>query len=221
MKLKALLLILTLLAPINVRSQSDDFRCNCVDYARQFVPLPRNLFTAADKHAIINSKFPRPGIAAIYDFNHVSAVTNVEVSGDGEVIVTIKEANNPTCTIGSRRGTLSQLKIKGFYDARFPVGNTPPQVIPGTAITGSAGRQIVTTIYGDGFDPASVQLVLLGGSYCGTTWGRCSVPTSAIQNRTTRSLTIPLTINSTGRYTLYVFNTRDGRSSNGIPVTIR
>lgn len=223
-KMKLLYLIPTVFLasvpfPIASLAQDDD-RCNCVLYARQSVrSLTYNLHTSTNKHRIINSMFPRPGAVAIFGFNHVAVVTATQVDRDGAIIVSIDEANFRPCDIGSRRGKLSDLQIVGFFDPRFSPGNTPPRVQTGTTINSSARRQINASISGEGYDPHSVQLVFLGGDYC-TIWGRCTVPTSVISNRTTTSLTGPLTINSPGRYSLYVFNSRDGRSSNAIPVTI-
>lgn len=213
-------IFLTLLtAPMAVVAQ-DETRCNCVLYARESVrSLPYNLHSTTDKHRIINSMFPRPGTVAIFSFNHVAVVTGTQVDSDGSIIVSINEANYKPCQIGTRRGKLSDLQIVGFFDPRFSSGNTPPRVRPGTTVNGVVRREILATISGEGFDPQSVQLILLGGSYC-TSWGRCTVPTSVMTNRTSRTLTGPLTINSPGRYSLYVFNPRDGRSSNAIPVLI-
>lgn len=204
----------------SISTAQEDVRCNCVLFARQRVPaLPSGLYNADDKRRIINSMFPRPGTVAVFSYNHVAAVTNVQSDTDGSLIVSIDEANYRPCQFGSRRGKMSELQIIGFFDPRFSPGNAPPQTRSVSTITGAAGRQLIATIAGSGFDPQSVQLVLMGGNYC-TTWGRCTVPTSVIANRTSGSLSGPLTINSPGRYSLYVFNSRDGRSSNAVPVTI-
>lgn len=204
----------------SISTAQEDVRCNCVLFARQRVPaLPSGLFNADDKRRIINSMFPRPGTVAVFSYNHVAVVTNVQIDTDGSLIVSIDEANYRPCQFGARRGKMSELQIIGFFDPRFSPGNAPPQVRFGSTVSGTARRQFIANIPGSGFDPQSVQLVLMGGNYC-TTWGRCTVPTSVIANRTSGSLSGPLTINSPGRYSLYVFNSRDGRSSNAIPVTI-
>lgn len=209
---------LLLTSPEAVAAQ-EDTRCNCVLFARQHVrSLPTGLYDENDKHRIINSMFPRPGTVAIFQYNHVAVVRNVEMQADGSLEVVIDEANYIPCRYGSRRGPLAALRIVGFFDPRFRAGDAPPRVRE-THLTAYAGREFKAHISGSGFDPDSVKVVLLGGDYC-KTWGRCSVPTSVITNLSSNSLAAPLTVNSPGKYSLYVFNERDGRSSNAIRLTI-
>ena len=216
----AVAMIFAIFSMPGISTAQEDNRCNCVLYARQRVPaLPSGLFNTEDKRRIINSMFPRPGTVAVFSYNHVAVVTNVQIDSDGSLVISIDEANYRPCQFGSRRGKMSDLQIVGFFDPRFNPGDMPPQVRPGSTLNGPTGRQFMANISGTGFDPQTVQLVLMGGNYCNT-WGRCVVPTSVISNRTRGTLSGPLTINSPGRYSLYVFNSRDGRSSNAIQLTI-
>ncbi len=94
----------------------NDTACNCVLYARTFVPsLPRGLFTLQDKKNIINSDRPSKGAVAIIDSGyspgHVAVVTNVNRDGT----ITIQEGNWNKCRIGSRTGSPQKLNILGYF----------------------------------------------------------------------------------------------------------
>ena len=83
---------------------------------------------------------------------------------------------------------------------------------------GYAGQQLYVSAAGAGFDTNTVQGIILGG-WCDS-FGKCAVPTGAMQNRTSTSLQIPVTLNSPGTYTLYLFNAASGKTSNGKQITI-
>lgn len=223
MKILAGLVVLILASSVPQFGQqnsntSNNIACNCVLYARSKVSsLPSGLNTQADKARIINSRFPKVGTIAIHSINHVSYVERTEVASDGTIRITLREANYQACQITSRSGTASQLGIIGYFDPAFSAGNTPPEVTSATPTSFRAGTQSIT-FSGRGFDAGSVQVVVLGGA-C-STWGRCVIPTSVITNRSSNRMTAPFTINGRGRYTAYIFNSREGRSSNGISITV-
>lgn len=201
------------------QSNTNNLACNCVLYARTLVPqLPTGLNTQADKARIINSRFPRVRSVAVHSINHVSVVDRVEVGSDGSLLITIREANYVSCRIGTRRGTAAQLGIIGYYDPAYPAGSSSPEVTSASPTTGRARNEIKVNVQGRNFDSGSVQVVVLGGA-C-SSWGRCLIPTPVITNRSSNRLTVPITLNNPGRYTAYVFNQRDGRSSNGFVVTV-
>lgn len=99
-----------------------EYACNCVDYARAFVPsLPRNLWTTEDKKRIKNTSSPKKGRVAIHNFNHVSVVVDVDDSGKNQSL-SIVEANFKTCQLtrrtarGKDMGKLEkELNIYGYY----------------------------------------------------------------------------------------------------------
>jgi hypothetical protein len=76
----------------------------------------------------------------------------------------------------------------------------------------------MVTASGSGFDPTTVQGVILGG-WCDT-FGKCAVKTPQITNPSSTSLQIPVTLNSAGTYTLYIFNQAAGKTSNGKTITV-
>lgn len=95
---------------------AESIACNCVLYARSFVPsLPRGLFSLQDKKSIINSYSPSKGSVAIIDsglkYGHVAVVTDVASNGT----ITIQEGNWKSCQTGSRKGTPQSLKVLGYF----------------------------------------------------------------------------------------------------------
>jgi len=95
--------------------QTHKDRCNCIKYARSFVPsLPYALWTLGDKRRICNSKKPEVGAIAMMavglPWGHAGYVN--AVSGK---LITIKEANYIPCRLTMVKGTASELKIVGYY----------------------------------------------------------------------------------------------------------
>ncbi len=97
-------------------------RCNCVLYARCLVPsLPFGLFTYADKKGIIiNAVTASPGAVAVMNisppYGHLGVVATVTKDRYGKVTsVTLKEGNYRNCTLTTRTGTPSSMKIVGYF----------------------------------------------------------------------------------------------------------
>lgn len=196
--------------------------CNCVLYARSQVPsLPYGLDTLASKIAIINHRFPRVGSVAVHNYSpdgHVSVVRNVVVQSDGNLYLTIDEANYKSCEFSRRYGTPDGLNIVGYYDPTYPSGQSSPKLDSLSTSTGAAGRPFIVTAYGSGFDPYSVRAVILGPG-C-STFNSCVVPNGALSNRSSSSAQVPLTLNNRGAYHLYLSNASSGKTSNGKKITI-
>lgn len=203
--------------------------CECTDYAHDLVPtLPHGLFTLNDKIATINHLFPQGNggsmsSVAVHNINgstgHVSVVTGVQVQSDGNLKVFITEKNITPCTVTARNGTMEALKIIGYFDPRYPVQSSFPNITSASNTTGKATKAFTVTINGSSFDPASVSAVILGGSFC-TTFSSCVIPNGNLLDKTTSSLKVPLQLNTTGSYRLYLFNSNQGKTSFGQPITV-
>ncbi|MFO0579669.1 MAG: CHAP domain-containing protein [Polyangia bacterium] len=87
---------------------------NCVCYARSRQPrLPFGLITYTDKLRIINSSSAQVGCVAIMDTgSREGHVAYVESVGSR---IKISEGNYPLNSCGSRTGTESSLRIKGYW----------------------------------------------------------------------------------------------------------
>jgi hypothetical protein len=203
--------------------------CNCVLWARsQTTSLPTGMTTYTEKLSKRNHLFPtvgsnpNSGVAIIQvtnsQYGHVAVNRAVTVQSDGSLSLRVQEANWSPCAITYRTGTMEALKVQGFYDPRYASGDTYPRISSPTSISGPAGTQFWISIAGSGFQSASMRAVILGGSYC-TTFDRCQVPTNVITNRTSTTARIPVTL-GTGNYRLYIFNSSQGKTSNGIPVHV-
>jgi hypothetical protein len=199
--------------------------CNCVAYARTQVALPAvDLTTYSAKLAIINHRFPRVGAAAVIPSpsfptnGHLAVVRNVAINADGSLTVTLQEANWTACKITTRSGKPENLNIQGYFDPTYPAGSASPRLDKLSVTSGSAGRQFSTTASGGGFDANSTQAMLFGGA-CNA-FGKCVVPNSVMTSRSSSSLTVPLTINTRGTYTLYFFNPISGKTSNGKTIVV-
>lgn len=205
--------------------------CQCTDYAGDLVPsLPNGLWTINDKKAIINHLFPQGNggqmsSVAVHDIGttagHVSVVTGVSVrTADGNLQVYITEKNySAYCTISTRNGTMEALKIVGYFDPRYSVPSSFPNIISAANTSAPATVPFTVSINGSGFDPGSIQAVILGGSYC-TTFTSCQIGNGSLTNKTGSSVNVPLTLNVAGKYRLYLFNTSSGKTTFGQPITI-
>jgi hypothetical protein len=223
--LAAISLLLAMPQPANAQGE-----CNCVTYARSQVrPLPSGMTSYDEKRAKINHRFPVVGSVAIMPapggnapYGHVSVVRNVEVLSDGRLRLTVEEANWRTSDkepcVSKRTITPEERNIQGYFDPTYPSGEASPRLDSLSPVTGAAGKQFYITATGAGFDPASARGMVYGG-WCDS-FGKCAIPTDVIKNRGGTSLQIPITIGSPGRYTLYIFNSASGKTSNGKPITI-
>lgn len=203
--------------------------CQCVWYARSKVPsLPTGLWNLNDKKAVINHLFPQGdggsmSSVAVHnifgDVGHVSVVTGVAIRSDGNLRVYITEKNYSPCAVTTRDGTMEALKIIGYFDPRYPVPSSFPNIISATNSTGKTGIPFTVSINGSGFDPSSMSAVIMGGNYC-TTFYSCVIPNNHLMNKTSSSVKVPLTLNSPGNYRLYLFNANQGKTTFGQPITV-
>jgi hypothetical protein len=199
---------------------------NCVLYARsQVSSLPYGLTTYASKLNIINHRFPRVGSVAIMPapgdnapYGHVAVVRNVAINSNGTLALTIQESNWGGCNIYTRLVTPEARNIQGYFDPAYPSGQESPRLDSLSNAIGYSGQQFYVSVSGAGFDTSTVQGIILGG-WCDS-FGKCAVPTGAIQSRTSTSLQVPVTLNSPGTYTLYLFNASSGKTSNGKQITV-
>lgn len=199
---------------------------NCVLYARsQVSSLPYGLTTYASKLNIINHRFPRVGSVAVMPapgdnapYGHVAVVRNVAINPNGTLALTIQESNWGSCAIATRLVTPEARNIQGYFDPAYPSGQESPRLDSLSNAVGYSGQQFYVSAAGAGFDTNTVQGIILGG-WCDS-FGKCAVPTGAIQSRTSTSLQVPVTLNSPGTYTLYLFNASSGKTSNGKQITI-
>lgn len=207
-----------------VSAQTQEQKCNCVLYARSLVPsLPTGLTDWSGKVRIINHLFPRRGAVAIIDVSnstgHVAVVENVTVRSDGSLSVSIVEANYNSCQITRRTGSVESLRIRGFYDPDYARVGSYPQITSPLRSTVAAGQEFSITFSGAGFEPNSIRAVVLGG-WCDT-FDKCVIPTDVIRDRRTGRVTVPMILNETGTYTVYLFNANNGMSSNGAKISVR
>ncbi|MCC6743721.1 MAG: CHAP domain-containing protein [Acidobacteria bacterium] len=199
--------------------------CNCVLYARCRVPsLPGPLNTHQQKLDIINHQFPRVGSVAVHNINtsgagHVSVVTAVAIRTDGNLDVTVTEANYQSCRITSRTGTPSSLKIAGYFDPAYSSGQSHPTLGSASPSRLTATRQTFVTLSGTNFPTADAQVMIFGGSCM--SWGSCVVPRSSLQNVTSTRLVVPLTLNTRGTFHVYVYSPSTGKTSQGRKLTVR
>ena len=231
--MKTLLFVLTTLTLITSASPTPPPVCddttvqgNCVKYARTQVALPsKDLTSYQAKLSIINHRFPRVGSVAVMPapdtlaaYGHLSVVRNVAIRSDGGLQLTVQESNYGDCAITTRSITPEKRNIQGYFDPAYPSGQSSPRLDGVAPASGPVGKQFIVTVNGSGFDSGSVQGIILGG-WCDS-FNKCVVPTSAITNRGSTSVQIPVTLNSPGTYTLYVFNSVAGKTSNGKPITV-
>ena len=213
--------------PVNAQTcDTNSVQGNCVLYARsQVSSLPYGLTTYASKLNIINHRFPRVGSVAVMPapgdnapYGHVAVVRNVAINPNGTLSLTIQESNWGGCNIYTRLVTPEARNIQGYFDPAYPSGQESPRLDSLSNAVGYSGQQFYVSAAGAGFDTNTVQGIILGG-WCDS-FGKCAVPTSAIQNRTGTGLQVPVTLNSPGTYTLYLFNASSGKTSNGKQITI-
>jgi hypothetical protein len=213
--------------PVNAQTcDTNTVQGNCVLYARsQVSSLPYGLTTYASKLNIINHRFPRVGSVAVMPapgdnapYGHVAVVRNVAINPNGTLSLTIQESNWGGCNIYTRLVTPEARSIQGYFDPAYPSGQESPRLDSLSNAVGYSGQQFYISAAGAGFDTSTVQGIILGG-WCDS-FGKCAVPTGAIQNRTSTSLQVPVTLNSPGTYTLYLFNASSGKTSNGKQITI-
>ncbi|HEY0458130.1 MAG TPA: CHAP domain-containing protein [Pyrinomonadaceae bacterium] len=197
---------------------------NCVLYARSLVPqLPYGLTYYSDKQAIINHRFPRVGSVAVMplsgsSYGHVAVVDNVAIRADGGLSLTLKESNWTSCQITtSYNVTPESRNIEGYFDPSYPSGQSNPKISSLTNNYGYSGTQFYVNVSGSGFNTSSAQGIILGG-WCDY-FGKCTVPNNVILNKTTTGMQVPVTLSS-GNYTLYIYNSSTGKTSNGKPITI-
>jgi len=160
---------------------------------------------------------PAPGTLAKY--GHLSVVRNVKLRSDGGVELTVQESNYGDCAISTRTVTPESRSIQGYFDPRYPSGQSSPRLDSVEPATGTAGKQFYITATGDGFDASSARGMVYGG-WCDA-FGKCAIPTDVITGRSSTSLRIPVTITSPGTYTLYIFNLAVGKTTNGKTITIK
>jgi hypothetical protein len=224
-----LVISLVLTTPPAADSQTCDSNTvqgNCVKYARSQVNLPQTDLTYYQaKLNIINHRFPTVGSVAVMpapktlaQYGHLSVVRNVKLRSDGGVELTVQESNYGDCAITTRTVTPESRNIQGYFDPKYPSGQSSPRLDSLSPSSGSAGKQFYITATGDGFDSSSARGMIYGG-WCDA-FGKCAIPTDVITDRSSTSLRIPVTITSPGTYTLYIFNSAAGKTSNGKPITI-
>jgi hypothetical protein len=160
---------------------------------------------------------PAPGSLAQY--GHVSVVRAVKLRSDGGVDLTVQESNYGDCAISTRPVTPESRGIQGYFDPRYPSGQSSPRIDSVSTSSGTAGQQFYITVTGAGFDASTAQGMVYGG-WCDA-FGKCAIPNNVIADKSSTSLRIPVTIGTPGPYTLYVFNSAAGKTSNGKPITIR
>lgn len=205
--------------------------CQCTDYVKDEIPAiqPYNLTTIGQKEATINMAFPTVGSAAVHDlgttYGHVSVVRNVVVQPDGSLQITVQEKNwdnkcdsTGTTTITTRTGTESSLQIVGYFDPRFPAGDSHPVLNALSTNTATAGSQFWTMGYGSGFSPSNSKIIILGG-WC-SSFGQCEIPNNVIDQKTTGQMYIPITLGNPGNYHIYIYNPDSGKTSQGRLISI-
>lgn len=200
---------------------------NCVKYARTQVALPQTDLTSYQaKQSIINHRFPTVGSVAVMPapgtlakYGHVSVVRNVKLKPDGSLELTVEESNYGDCAISKRTVTPESRTIQGYFDPTYPSGQSSPRLDAVSPSSGTAGQQFYITATGDGFEASGARGMIYGG-WCDA-FGKCAIPNDVITNKSSTSLRIPVTIGTPGTYTLYVFNSSAGKTSNGKPITIK
>jgi hypothetical protein len=199
---------------------------NCVLYARsQVQSLPTGLTYYQAKLNIVNHRFPTVGSVAVMpvqgslaQYGHVSVVRDVRIRSDGGLELSVQESNFGDCAITTRTVTPELRNIQGYFDPRYSSGQSSPRLDSVSPSSGPAGTQFYITAIGSGFDASSARGMVYGG-WCDA-FGKCAIPTDVITNRSSTSLRIPVTIGTRGTYTLYVFNSATGKTSNGKSLTI-
>jgi len=212
--------------PLQANCDDSTVQGNCVLYARSQVrSLPSGLTTYQAKKNIINHRFPTVGSVAVMPapgslakYGHVSVVRNVKLRSDGGIELTVQESNYGDCAISTRTVTPESRSIDGYFDPKYPSGQSSPRIESLEPTSGPAGKQFYITVKGDGFDASTAQGMVFGG-WCDA-FGKCAIPTDVITERSSTNLKIPVTIGSPGKYMLYVFNSAAGKTSNGKPITI-
>jgi hypothetical protein len=81
------------------------------------------------------------------------------------------------------------------------------------------GTYLPVSVNSSGFDAATAQGMIFGG-WCDA-WNKCPVPNDVIMNKSSTYMVVPMTLNSPGTYTLYIFNSASGKTSNGKPIYIQ
>ncbi len=206
---------------------SNTLQGNCVLYARSQVPsLPTGLTYYQAKQNIINHRFPTVGSVAVMpapgtlaQYGHVAVVRNVVLKPDGGINLTIEESNYGDCAITTRPVTPESRGILGYFDPRYPSGQSSPRIDSVSPSSGTAGQQFYITVIGAGFEASGARGMIYGG-WCDA-FGKCAIPNDVITNKSSTSLSIPVTIGTPGTYTLYVFNSAAGKTSNGKLITIK
>jgi len=205
---------------------SNTLQGNCVLYARSQVPsLPTGLTYYQAKLNIINHRFPTVGSVAVMpapgtlaQYGHVAVVRSVAIRTDGTLQLTVQESNYGDCAISTRTVTPESRNIQGYFDPRYPSGQSSPKLDSALPSSGTAGQQFYVTAKGTGFEASSAQGMILGG-WCNS-FGKCSIPNNVMPIKSSTSLKIPITLSSPGKYMLYIFNSASGKTSNGKPITI-
>lgn len=236
MKNKNLLLLSLILSVYCLAAQTVFGQCdqstiggNCVLYVRSAVsPMPStNLTTYSAKLSIINHRFPTIGSVAVmpapspYTANgHVAVVRAVKILSDGKLSLDLQESNWGACSVQMHYNvTTDSRNIQGYYDYRYYNSNeATPQINGLTNFSGNSGTQLNVGVSGAGFDTGSVEGIILGG-WCDS-FDKCKVRNDVILNKTATSMQVPVTLNSPGTYTLYLFNSRTGKTSNGQQIYI-
>lgn len=200
---------------------------NCVKYVRSVVsPMPSTDLTSyASKLSIINHRFPTVGSVAVMPINgssygHVAVVRAVRVLPNGKLSLDLEESNFGVCAVRLNPNiTPESRNIEGYYDYRYFNTNAPtPRIFGMTNFNGTQGNPFTVGISGEGFDLGSVEGIIMGG-WCDS-FGKCKVPNPAITKTSSSSIQVPVTLNAKGTYTLYLFNSGSGKTSNGQQINV-
>lgn len=225
-----LILALIVNNSVNAQCNQSTIAGNCVLYVRSAVsPMPStNLTYYSAKKSIMNHLFPTEGSVAVMpapspftENGHVAVVRAVTILSDGRLSLTLEESNWGECAVRKHYNiTTDSRNIQGYYDPKFYNSNLPTPKINGlTDYIGVKAKELIVGVSGEGFDTGSVQAIIMGG-WCDS-FGKCKVENNFIREKTSTGMKIPVTLNSPGIYTLYLFNSQSGKTSNGQQLDIR
>jgi len=175
----------------------------------------------------LNATFPASGGTGHVDVTRVqggscpwtasavdSFLTNVTpTSGTNNGTVTFTVAANSG---GARTGrlTIAGQTVVVTQSAATTSGPSITGVSPSTVPLGSS----LLTISGSGFDPATVQVAVIGGG-CPAA-APCLVPNALLVSRSATTIVAPVTLNTAGTFTLQVQNGAAGPLSNAVPIVV-
>jgi len=144
-------------------------------------------------------------------------VTNGELTSRSstQIVAPVTLRTSGQFTIQARNGTggsLSNgLNITVVSAPAPTITNLSPNTIsPGTA---------QLTITGNGFDPGAIEVAVTGGGCPASS--PCRVTNGELTSRSTTQIVAPVTLGSSGQFTIQVRNGVDGALSNGVALTVR